>query len=41
LPEQLWTSHNVPAWGRRVLVDASESEAMRLIPAGEEIHARI
>ncbi len=41
LPEQLWTSHNVPAWGRRILVDASAAEAMRLIPAGEEIRARI
>jgi membrane fusion protein (multidrug efflux system) len=41
LPEQLWTSHNVPAWGRRVLVDASDAETMRLIPAGEEIRARI
>jgi multidrug resistance efflux pump len=41
LPEQLWTSHNVPAWGRRILVDASEAEPMRLIPAGQEIRARI
>jgi multidrug resistance efflux pump len=41
LPEQLWTSHNVPAWGRRVLVDASDAEAMRALPPGEEIRARI
>ena len=39
LPEQLWTSHNVPAWGRRILIDASEADAMRLIPAGQEIRA--
>ncbi len=41
LPPRLRSSPNVPIWGRKILVDASEVDVMREIPAGEEIRARL
>ena len=41
LPQQLWTSKSVPAWGRLIRVDASAAEEMRGIAPGEEVRARI
>ncbi len=41
LPARLRSTPQVPAWGRRILVDASTSESMREIPPGEEIRVRI
>ena len=41
LPPRLRSSPQVPVWGRRILVDASDSESMRAVPPGEEIRVRI
>jgi multidrug resistance efflux pump len=41
LPMRLRLSPGVPGWGRRVVVDASQSEAMRAVPAGEEVRVRL
>jgi multidrug resistance efflux pump len=41
MPARLRTSPNVPLWGRRILVDTSGSDVMRLIPPGEEIRTRL
>jgi HlyD family secretion protein len=41
LPPRLRVSPQLPVWGRRILVDASESESMRDVPPGEEIRVRI
>jgi multidrug resistance efflux pump len=41
LPPRLRTSPQLPVWGRRVLVDASESGPMRDVPPGEEIRVRM
>jgi multidrug resistance efflux pump len=41
MPPRLRSSPHVPVWGRRILVDASESEIMRAVPPGEEVHVRI
>jgi HlyD family secretion protein len=41
LPPRLRLSPHMPSWGRRVLVDASQSEAMRGVPAGEEVRVRL
>jgi HlyD family secretion protein len=41
LPIRLRLSPGVPGWGRRVVVDASQSEAMRSVPAGEEVRVRL
>lgn len=40
-PQRLRTSPQLPAWGRRVLVDAAESSSMLDIPPGEEIRVRM
>lgn len=37
LPPRLRVSPQLPLWGRRVLVDASDSESLREVPPGEEI----
>lgn len=41
VPPRLRASPQVPVWGRRVVVDASQSESMRQVPAGEEVRVRI
>jgi len=41
VPARLRASPQVPVWGRRVVVDASQSESMRQVPAGEEVRVRI
>ena len=41
LPPRLRSSPQVPIWGRRILIDASESELMRDVPPGEEIRVRM
>ena len=41
LPTRLRSSPQVPVWGRRVVVDASDSEGMRAVPPGEEIRVRL
>lgn len=41
LPPRLRVSPQLPLWGRRVLVDASDSESLREVPPGEEIRVRI
>ena len=41
LPMRLRLSPGVPGWGRRVMVDASQSEEMRVVPAGEEVRVRL
>jgi len=40
LPLRLRSVAQVPAWGRRVLVDASDSAELRAVPPGEEIRAK-
>lgn len=41
LPPRLRPSPQLPVWGRRILIDASESESMRDVPPGEEIRVQI
>jgi multidrug resistance efflux pump len=41
MPQRLRSSPHVPVWGRRILIDASQSESMRAVPPGEEVHVRI
>jgi multidrug resistance efflux pump len=41
MPERLRSSPHVPIWGRLIRVDASDSDVMRAVPPGEEIHVRI
>jgi multidrug resistance efflux pump len=41
VPPRLRSSPQVPVWGRRVVVDASASESMRSVPAGEEVRVRL
>jgi len=41
VPPRLRSSPQVPVWGRRVIVDASASESMRSVPAGEEVRVRL
>lgn len=41
LPLRLRASPSIPVWGRRILVDATESEGMRNVPPGEELRVRL
>jgi HlyD family secretion protein len=41
MPIRLRSSPQVPVWGRRIIVDASDSPTMREVPPGEEIRVRI
>jgi multidrug resistance efflux pump len=41
MPLRLRVAPQLPVWGRRVLVDASESATMRDVPPGEEIRVRM
>ena len=41
LPMRLRLSPGVPGWGRRVVVDASQSQEMRAVPSGEEVRVRL
>lgn len=41
VPPRLRSSPQVPVWGRRIIVDATQSENMRSVPPGEEVRIRI
>ena len=41
LPVRLRLSPQVPIWGRRIVIDASQSDVMRAVPPGEEVRVRI
>lgn len=41
VPARLRASPQVPVWGRRITVDATQSESMRAVPAGEEVRIRL
>jgi HlyD family secretion protein len=41
MPMRLRSSPQVPLWGRLIRVDASDSDAMRAVPPGEEVRIRL